>query len=45
MMNITFISNYLTHHQIPFSEKMAELPGIEYYFISTLPMEEERVAM
>lgn len=45
MMKITFISNYLTHHQIPFSEKMAELPGIEYYFISTLPMEEERVAM
>ena len=44
-MKITFISNYLTHHQIPFSEKMTELSGVEYYFVSTQPMEEERIAM
>lgn len=44
-MKITFISNYLTHHQIPFSEKMAKMPEVEYCFISTCPMNEERIQM
>jgi len=41
-MKVTFISCYLTHHQIPFSEKMYSILGDNYKFISTMEMEEER---
>lgn len=44
-MKITFISNYINHHQIPFSEAMYEKLGDDYCFIQTEPMEEERVRM
>lgn len=44
-MKITFISNYLTPHQIPFSEKMVEREDIEYYFVSTCPMERKRIEL
>ncbi len=44
-MKLTFVSNYINHHQIPFSDACCrELDG-EYYFIQTQPMEEERIAM
>lgn len=39
------ISNYINHHQIPFCNVFYETDGIEYYFIQTEPMEEERVRM
>lgn len=39
------ISNYINHHQIPFSEALCDMPGVEYCFIQTEPMEEERVKM
>ena len=41
-MIISFFSNYLTHHQIPFCEAMCKLPEVEFHFISTMPMEQER---
>ncbi len=41
-MIISFFSNYLTHHQIPFCEEMSRLPDVQFTFISTMPMEEER---
>lgn len=41
-MIISFFSNYLTHHQIPFCEEMCKLPEVEFHFISTMPMEQER---
>ena len=41
-MIISFFSNYLTHHQIPFCEVMSRQPEVEFYFISTMPMEQER---
>ena len=41
-MKITFYSNYLTHHQIPFCEAMRSLPDIEFCFVSTMAMEQER---
>lgn len=41
-MIVSFFSNYLTHHQIPFCETMYRRKGIEFHFISTMPMEEER---
>ena len=44
-MKITMISNYINHHQIPFSEAFCGTEGIEYCFIQTEPMEEERVKM
>lgn len=43
-MIVSFFSNYLTHHQIPFCEEMCKLPDVEFHFISTIPMEEERSA-
>jgi len=44
-MKITMISNYINHHQIPFSKALCNMPGVEYCFIQTEPMEEERVKM
>lgn len=44
-MQITMISNYINHHQIPFSQALFETSGVDYRFIQTEPMEEERIAM
>ncbi|MDB8545639.1 glycosyltransferase [Turicibacter sanguinis] len=44
-MRVTFISNYLTHHQIPFCEEMYKILGDDFKFISTIPMENEREKM
>ena len=41
-MKISFFSNYLTHHQIPFCLEMQKKTDIDFYFVSTMPMEEER---
>ena len=44
-MKVTFVSNYINHHQIPFCEAMYARLGEEFVFIQTEPMEEERVKM
>lgn len=44
-MKVTFVSNYINHHQIPFCEAMYARLGEEYCFIQTEPMEAERVRM
>lgn len=44
-MKITFASNYINHHQLPFSNEMTSLIGDGYTFIQTEPMDEERVKM
>ena len=44
-MKVTFVSNYINHHQIPFCEAMYTQLGADYCFIQTEPMEEERVRM
>lgn len=44
-MVVTFISNYINHHQIPFSNACHELLGDNYHFVQTQPMEQERLAM
>lgn len=44
-MKFVFVSNYLTHHQIPFCEDMYRLNNGEFEFIETQPMEEERISM
>lgn len=38
-MKVTFLSNYLTPHQIPFSNEMYQLLGKDYTFIATQEME------
>lgn len=44
-MKITMLSNYINHHQIPFSQALYERLGEGYRFIQTEPMDEERLAM
>lgn len=44
-MKITMISNYINHHQMPFSEELYHRFGEDYKFIQTKPMEEERIQM
>ncbi len=41
-MNIVFVSNYLNHHQKPLSDCIYNTPGIEYTFIVTKEINEER---
>lgn len=44
-MTLTFVSNYINHHQIPFSNALFQILGEDYCFIQTMPMEKDRVAM
>ncbi|MDE7285442.1 MAG: glycosyltransferase, partial [Lachnospiraceae bacterium] len=44
-MTITFLSNYINHHQIPFSNACHALLGDDYHFVQTQPMEQERLSM
>ena len=44
-MKITFVSNYINHHQIPLANEIYAHLGEEYHFIQTEPMEEDRVKM
>ena len=41
-MKVVFASNFMTHHQLPFSDAMAANPEIEYYFIATATVPEAR---
>lgn len=42
-MRITFVSNYINHHQIPIAEELYRLTNGEYRFIQTSPMEADRI--
>lgn len=44
-MVITFVSNYLNHHQLPFSKAMYAMEDVEYTFLQTEEMELERKNM
>lgn len=44
-MKTVFISNYINHHQIPFSDALYRRLQGNYHFIQTEPMEEERIKM
>lgn len=44
-MKLTFVSNYINHHQIPVSTVLYENLGVDYCFIQTEAMEAERAAM
>lgn len=45
IMNIVFLSNYFNHHQKPLSDELFSLLKGNYYFIETMPIEEERVKL
>lgn len=44
-MKITFVSNYINHHQIPLSNELYNSIGEDYKFIQIYDMEEDRVKM
>lgn len=44
-MKLTFVSNYINHHQIPVSNELYRLLGEDYTFIQTEPIEAERLQM
>ena len=44
-MIISFVSNYINHHQMPFSDVMSKMSGVEYHFIQTEKISEERLNM
>ena len=44
-MTITFVSNYINHHQLPFCDALYGMLGKDFCFIQTIPMETERIAM
>lgn len=44
-MKISFVSNYINHHQIPFCNAMCRETENQFIFIQTQPMEEERIQM
>ena len=44
-MKAVFLSNYINHHQKPFSDALYERLGEEYHFIQTEPMSDERREM
>lgn len=44
-MKLTFVSNYINHHQIPVSNELYRLLGADYTFVQTEPMEAERLRM
>lgn len=44
-MKITFYSNFLNHHQLPFCKAMVNLIGEEFTFVATEPIATERLVM
>ena len=44
-MKVTFYSNFLNHHQLPFCEEMVKKIGKDFTFIATEKLPPERIAM
>ena len=44
-MTLTFITNYMTHHQLPFCDELYALLGKDFHFLATNRMEDERIKM
>ncbi|WP_051209323.1 glycosyltransferase family 4 protein [Butyrivibrio sp. WCD3002] len=45
MIIVTFVSNFINHHQIPFCDEMYKSLGDSFRFIEAVPMEQERKDM
>ena len=44
-MKVTFYSNFLTHHQLPFCMEMVSKYGNDFKFVSTIKITEERLKL
>lgn len=44
-MKVTFCSNFLNHHQLPFCLEMYKRLGDDFKFVATTPIEEEKIAI
>lgn len=44
-MKVTFFSNFLNHHQLPFCKEMYKILGDDFKFVATEPIHEERLKM
>ena len=44
-MKVTFYSNFLNHHQLPFCESMLNLIGDNFKFVATEKIPEERIKL
>ena len=44
-MKVSFYSNFLNHHQLPFCLEMTRLLGDDFKFIATEPTHQERLDM
>ncbi len=44
-MKLVFVSNYLSAHQVPFCDAMYSALKSDFLFVSTIPMEKERIEM
>lgn len=42
-MNITFVSNFLNHHQLPICNELIKREGINFCFVATQMVPEERI--
>ena len=43
LLRLVFISNYITHHQLPFCTEMVNRYGDDFKFISSIPIEQEKL--
>lgn len=44
-MKIAFVSNFYNHHQKPVADELYSMTGVEYHFIETAKISEERLKM
>lgn len=44
-MKVVFVSNFLTHHQLPFCLEMVSKIGSDFKFVSTIKITEERLKL
>lgn len=44
-MTIVFISNFFNHHEKFFCDEISKKPGVEFHFIQTMKMDEERIRL
>ena len=45
MMQIVFASNFMNHHQLPLALALREIPGVDFVFVATEPVPEERLEL
>jgi len=44
-MKVVFVSNALSHHQVPFCDEISLAEGVEFTYIATKPISKERLDM